>query len=83
MNKHQLDPVYRNLRSDGSPVARKRKRGPGSKIRVPATPAGEAMVNLAVIPPDKSRMHLSHREISIALQILKCTINTISMNSGV
>ena len=80
INKNQLDRVYRNLRSDGSPVARRRRRGFGSTITVSTTPVKEAVVNLAVTP-DKSRRHLSQREVTSELHISKGTISKIFVNS--
>ena len=50
----QSDHVYWNLRSDGSPVARRQRRGSGSTITVSTTPVKEAVVNLAITSPDKS-----------------------------
>ena len=56
-------------------------RGSRSTITVSTTPVKEAVVNLAVTPPDKSRRHLSQREIASELQISKGTISKILVNS--
>lgn len=82
ISKNQLDRVYRNLRSDGSPVARRRRTGSGTAIRVSTSPVRDAVVDLAVTPPDKSRRHFSQREIASELSISKGTVSTILANSG-
>ena len=70
------------MKSHGLPVAKRRKRCSGSKIRVSATTVKQLVLNLAVSPLDKSRGHFSQSQFASQLQISKGTVTTIITNTG-
>ena len=73
ISKRQMDRVVSNLKRHGSPVAASRMMGSGRRRSIDS-PTKEAIVNLALTPPDRTRRHLSQREIASELNISKGTV---------
>lgn len=81
ISKRQMDRVVAYLKREGSPVAGSRKEGSGRR-RSLESPTREAVVTLAVTPPDKGRRHLSQRQIASELAISKGAVFNILKESS-